>query len=128
MIIVVWSAIFCGILLVASAMAAIGFHCTRGGRAVVPGLVFGLPAVILSLPVLYFCAETLFVFFSASATVPLVVGLLDIYRGIQSGQKRRDLLAGALVCVGFLVCAVMLYEHPEVTRWVFSDILPLPRG
>jgi hypothetical protein len=128
MIIFIWSAIFGGILLAAFIIAAVGFHCTRGGHALIPGLGFGLPAVVLSLPVLLFCAETLFVVCSASATIPLFLGLLDIYHGIRRGEKRRDLLAGALLCLGFLVCAILLYKHPDITHWMFSHILPTPRG
>jgi uncharacterized membrane protein HdeD (DUF308 family) len=114
MLIFIWSAILGGILLVAFIAAAIGFLCTHSGRNLVPSLLFGLPAVILSLPVFVFCAETSLLFLIPFAAVALFLGLLVIFRGVQTGQKRRDLISGALICIGLILFGFALHQHPKL--------------
>jgi hypothetical protein len=128
MIIVIWMAIIGGILLIAFIIGAIGSLCTHSRRDLVPGLLFGLPTVLLSLPVLVFCAQSWALVFSAFAVLPLSLGLLDICRALHTGDKRGDLVSGAIICGGLFLFGFVLYKYPEVTQMMFSHILPAPRG
>ena len=56
--IIFWVIILGAILLVAFAFGAIGILCTENGRDWVSGLLFGVPAIILSLRVLVFCTRS----------------------------------------------------------------------
>lgn len=125
---VIYYAILGGILLLALIVAAVGLHCCGKRHGLVSSVAFGLPAVVLSLPILLFCAEVRLVSLSVFAAIPLFLGLLDIWRGIRTGEKFRDLVLGLLVCVTFSAFGFLLYDHPESTRWILSHILPTPRG
>jgi hypothetical protein len=94
----------------------------------VPSLLLGLPAVLISLLVFVLCATIWFLFLIPFAAVPLFLGLLVIFRGVQTGEKRRDLISGALICVGLLLLGLILYEYPMVIKMIFGHILPTMRG
>ena len=127
-LIIIWMAILGDILLVALAFGAIGFLCTRGKRKLVPSLLLGLPAVLISLLVFVLCATIWLLFLIPFAAIPLFLGLLVIFRGVQTGQKRRDLISGAVICVGLLLVGFILYEYPIVIKTIFGHILPTMRG
>ena len=114
---------------VAFILGAIGFLCTKSTRDLFPGLLFGLPAVALSLPIFVFCVGSgLFLLFSFGvfAALPLFFGSLVICRGLRTGEKRRDLASGMLVCIGIFLLGFLISEHHDVTDAIFIHLLPMP--
>lgn len=116
--------ILAGILLVALILGSLGLLCTRDRHALVPGLLFGVPAVLLSLLVcVFFIQEGLFG--AGIITAPsLIIGSLVIWRGSRTGRRRRDYVSAALVCVAIFLTAFTLIRYPELTGAIFSRLLP----
>ena len=130
--IVIWFVIFGGASLVAFLSAAIGFLCTKSIRDVVPGLLFGLPATILSLPLFVLGCELggsgvpLLFLFSGLTAVPLFLGSLVLCRSFQTGRKQRDFAAGMLVSVGIFLFGILLSEHHDLTDAILIHLLGMP--
>ena len=127
--IIVWFMILGAILLVAFILGAIGFLCTTNARGLLPGLLFGLPAVALSLPILVFCAGSgllWLILFGGFATPPLFLGSSVICRDIQTGKKWPDFASGMLVCIGIFLIGFLLSEHRYVIDTIFFHLLPMP--
>ena len=113
-----------GILLVALILGSLGVLCTRNGHDFVPGLLFGLPAVLLSLLVCVFFIQVELPGAGIFAAPPLIIGSLVIWRGCRTGQMRGDYVSAALVCVGIFLMVFTLIRYPEVTGAIFSRLLP----
>jgi len=120
-----------GILLLAFVLGAVGILCTKSRRDLVPGLLFGLPAVILSMPVFVFCMRSIELgFLSLSllgvvAILPLYIGSLVLCRGLKTGKKARDTISGMLVCISIVVFGFLLSEHHDLTDMIFVHLLPM---
>jgi hypothetical protein len=113
-----------GILLVALILGSLGVLCTREGYDLVPGLLFGLPAVLLSLLVCVFFIEVRLFWAGIFTAPPLIIGALVIWRGFRTGQRRGDYLSAGLVCVGIFLMGFALIRCPEITDAIFSRLLP----
>ncbi|HEY1661327.1 MAG TPA: hypothetical protein VGI03_02820 [Verrucomicrobiae bacterium] len=117
-------------LLLACISGAIGFLCTQSARGLFPGLLFGLPAVVLSLAVFILGIESieedLFPLFIISliSIPPLYLGSLVLCRGFQTGNKLRDFTSGMFVCVSIFLCGFLLSKHPDLLDW-FILYLPM---
>ena len=127
-LIIIWTAILGGILLVASALDAIGFLCIQSKHKLVGGLVFGLPAAFMSLLIFVFCTEVMLVWLIPFAALPLFLGLLVIFRGVQTGQKQGDIIYGVVICVCFIALGLVLGHYPHFLGKLFGHILPTMRG
>jgi len=112
------------ILLVALILGSMGVLCTRDRHALVSGLLFGLPAVLLSLLVCVFFIEVRLFWAGIFTAPPLIIGALVIWRGWRTGQRRRDYVSAALVCVAIFLMGFALIRYPEITDAVFSRLLP----
>lgn len=127
-----WYMILGGILLVALILACIGFMCTQNIRDFVPGLIFGVSAVVLSLPITVFCVSFVkieilsLIPLGVISVIPLYLGLSVICRGFKTGKKWTDLSSCSLVCVGFLGVGFLLSEYPVITDLIFIRLLPMP--
>jgi hypothetical protein len=121
---VLTASILGGILLVAFILGILGLLCTRDRQTLVPGLLFGLPAVLLSLLVCVFFIQV-GLFGAGIITAPsLIIGSLVIWRGFRTGRRRRDYVSAALVCVGIFLMGFTLIRYPEITVAIFSRLLP----
>jgi hypothetical protein len=129
--IILWFIILGGVLLLAFILGGIGFLSTKSRRDLIPGLFFGLPAVILSLPIFIFCVRSiesgiyLLFLFGIVAIPPLYLGSLVLCRGLQTGTKAKDAISGTLVCVTIFVCGFLLSEHHDITDMIFVHLLPM---
>ncbi|HXC99368.1 MAG TPA: hypothetical protein VN048_08505, partial [Verrucomicrobiae bacterium] len=111
-------------LLVALILGGVGVLCTHDRRDVVPGLLFGLPAIIISLMVIVLFVDEELIWVGIFALPSLIMGALVVWRGIRTGQKRSDYFCAMLVCIGIFLMGFVLVKHPDITRMIFSHILP----
>lgn len=129
--IIVWFMILGGVLFLAFILGIIGLLCTKSRRDLIPGLIFGLPAVILSLLIFILCMRSIeleFVplfLFGLVAVPPLYLGALVLCRGFQTGKKATDTISGMLVCVSVFVFGFVLSEHHDIADFIFAHLLPM---
>jgi hypothetical protein len=113
-----------GILLVANVLGALGLLCTRDRHALFPGLLFGLPTIVLSLVIYTFFVGADVVWLGAFSAPSLIIGSLVVWRGLRNGKKPRDYLSALAVCAGVGLMGFLLLRYPEISRTVLSYVLP----
>jgi hypothetical protein len=114
--------IFGAMLLMAFISGVIGILCTRSIRDLFPGLLFGLPAILLSMLVfIFFIGAQSWVGIVAVPT--LMIGMIVVWRGLRTGQKQRDRISGVLVCVGVVLVGIILLKYPDIPA-IFFKFLP----
>lgn len=113
-----------GILLVALISGSMGVLCSHDRRDVVPGLLFGLPAIVASLLVFAWFVEVENTRSCIFAAPSLIIGSLAVWRGLRTGQKRYDYFSAMLVCAGIFLTGLVLVKYPDITSMIFSPILP----
>ena len=113
-----------GVILLAYVLGSMGLLCTRDRRDWAPGLLFGLPVIVASLLIFDLFVQVE-LFWAGIFTVPsLIIGSLVVWRGFRTGKKRRDCISAVFVCGGICFGGAFLIQHPEITRVIFSRILP----
>jgi hypothetical protein len=113
-----------GILLLAFILGSVGVLCTHDRRDLVPGLLFGLPVIVVSLLIYVLFVEVEIIWAGIFAVPSLIVGSLVVWRGFRTGQKRSDYFSAMLVCGGIFLLGFVLVEYPDITRMIFSHIFP----
>jgi hypothetical protein len=113
-----------GILLLAFILGSVGVLCTHDRRDLVPGLLFGLPVVVVSLLIFVLFVEVEIIWAGIFAVPSLVIGSLVVWRGFRTGQKRSDYFSAVLVCVSIFLLGFVLVKYPDITRMIFSHIFP----
>jgi hypothetical protein len=119
-----------GILLLTFILGSIGVLCTHDRRDLVPGLLFGLPTVFVSL--LFYVRsigvaedfDAVGYLFGIFTFPSLIMGSLVIWRGFRTGQKRRDYFSALLVCASIYLIGFVLVQYPEISDVIFSHIIP----
>ena len=113
-----------GILLFAFVLGILGVLCTHDKRDLVPGLLFGLPVIVVSLLIFVLFVEADIIWAGIFAVPPLIIGSLVVWRGFRTGKKRSDYFSAMLVCGGIFLMGFVLIKYPHITRMIFSHILP----
>ncbi len=113
-----------GILFVAFILGSLGVLCTHDRRDLFPGLLFGLPTIVASLLIFVLFTEAEIVWAGIFAVPSMIIGSLVLWRGVRTGQKRIDYFTAMLVCGGIFLMSFVLVKYPDITRMIFSHILP----
>ena len=113
-----------GILLVSLILGSLGILCTHDRRDWVPGLLFGLPTIVVSLLFLNLVLEIKILWAGIFAFPSLIIGALVVWRGFRTGQKPRDYVSALFICVSILLMGFVLVKYPDITRMIFSPFLP----
>lgn len=116
--------ILAGILFLAVILGSMGVLCTDGGPGLVPSLLFGLPVVVVSLLIFVLFVEMKVIWAGVFAVPSLIIGSFVVWRGFRTGQKRRDYLSAIFVCGGVFLLGLILIQIPDITRVIFSGVLP----
>ncbi len=122
--IIVWYTVLGSFLLAAFITGLFGILCTQSRRDLIPGLCFGLPAVILSLLVFTFCVSSHLFAFSGFAVPSLVIGLAAIWRGLRTGDKLKDRRTAGFVFASFILTVTILVACPAIANSLFTRFLP----
>src|SRR2546423_14596251 len=94
------SLILGGILLLAFILGSVGVLCTHDRSDFVPGLLFGLPVIAVSLLIFILSVEVEIIWAGIFAVPSLIIGSLVVWRGFRTRQKRRDYLSAVFVFGG----------------------------
>jgi hypothetical protein len=113
-----------GMLLFAFILGSVGVLCTHDRRDFVPGLLFGLPAIVLSLSIFVLFMEVDIIWAGFFAIPSMVIGSLVVWRGFRTGHKWSDYFSAILVCGGIFLMGFVLVKYSDITRTIFSHILP----